>query len=397
MTKNQSVENLPYSKEDPSFYGGDELHRFKQEKVQKLLETKGMNAFLFLRSEVVRYITDFFVKGYRPFFELEYFVLVPKGKQPALGYSSGSDNYRIQLRSPIEDFRKLPGLGNWYKIIAEMLRDYGLTQGRIGIDILPCFMADQLKKEFPKIEFIDANHLWTDLTVFKHPKEIEYIKVSLEITEIGIQTGMAAVKPGVRELDVATEAEYAMKKAGTEFNPTISQIASGINASIFERIATEKRIRYGDAVIIDLTSSYRGYTGDGGRTVFAGGKVSPIQKKIYQVCYQSLQAAIAAVKPGAKCLDPDTAARQVIEEAGFGKYEHKFATGHQLGYGLHGDPSINRGVEFVIQPNMVIALEPRITMFDRPEVGGVHMENVVLVTETGNEVLTRLPFEECLL
>jgi Xaa-Pro aminopeptidase len=231
--------------------------------------------------------------------------------------------------------------------MGEMLKDYGLTQGRIGIDILPCFMSDQLKAEFPKVEFVDANHLWTELTVIKHPVEIEYIKHSLEITEIGMMAAMECAKPGVREIDVATEAEYAMKKAGTEFNPTISQIASGINASIFERIATEKRIRYGDSVIIDLTSSFRGYTGDGGRTVFAGGKVSPEQKKIYQIDYRALKEAIAAVKPGAKCSDPDTAARRVIEEAGYGKYEHKFATGHQLGIG-HGDPSINRGVEFVI-------------------------------------------------
>jgi Xaa-Pro aminopeptidase len=397
MKKKQEVEILPYPREEPSFYGGDELHKAKQEKVQNLIDTWGLDALLFLRSEVVRYITDFFIKGYRPFFELEYFVLIPKNREPAVGYSSGSDNYRLQLRSSIEDFRKLPGLESWHKVIAEMLQDYGLTQRRIGIDILPYFIGDQLKEEFPKIELVDANHLWTELTTFKHPKEIEYIKRSLEITEIGLQVAMAEAKPGAREVDVATEAEYAMKKAGSEFNPTLIQVASGINASIFERIATEKRIRYGEAVIIDLTSSYRGYTGDGGRTVFAGGRVTPEQEKIYQVCHRSLQESISAVKPGAKCFEPDAVARRVIEEAGYGKYEHKFATGHQLGWALHGAPSINREVEFVIQPNMIIALEPRITMFDRPEVGGVHLEDVVLVTDNGNELLTKLAFEEHLL
>lgn len=397
MKKKQDIEILPYDREEPSFYGGDELHKVKQEKVQGLMEKSGLDGLLFLRSEVVRYITDFFIKGYRPFFELEYFVLVPKDKEPAIGFSSGSDNYRLQLRSLTEDFRKLPGLDSWHKVIAEMFQDYGLTQGRIGIDILPYPMAEQLKAEFPKIEFVDANHLWSELTIFKHPKEIEYIKRSLEITEIGMLVGMAEAKPGVREVDVAAEADYAMKKAGSEFNPAMIQVASGINASIFERIATEKRIRYGEAVIIDLTSSYRGYTGDGGRTIFAGGKVTPEQKRIYQVCHQSLHEAFKAVKPGAKCHEPDTVARKVIEDAGYGKYEHKFSTGHQLGWALHGSPSINRGVEFVIQPNMVIALEPRVHMFDRPEVGGAHLENVALVTEDGNEILTKLPFEEHLL
>jgi len=396
-TMSQPSETLTFPREEPSFYCGDELHKAKQEKVQKLIRQWELDALLFMRSEVVRYITDFFIKGYRPFFEVEYFVLVPQGREPAVGYSSGSDNYRLQLRSDIEDFRKLPGLENWHKVIEEMLADYGLTKGRIGIDLLPCFVSDQLKAKFPGLEFVDANHLWTELTVVKHPKEIEYIRASLEITEIGIQVAMAESKPGAREIDVATEADYAMKKAGSEFNPTLTQIASGINAAIFERIATEKRIRYGDAVIIDITSSYRGYTGDGGRTVFAGGKVSAEQKKIYQICYRSLQEAIAAVKPGAKCSDPDTTARRVIGDAGYGRYEHKFATGHQLGWGLHGSPGINRGVEYVMQPNMIMCLEPRITMFDRPEVGGVHMENAVLVTEGGCEVLTKLPFEDHLL
>lgn len=397
MAKIKSEEVLPYPKEKPSYYCGDELHIAKQQKLQNLIEKWGLDAVLFLRSEVVRYITDFYVKGFRPFFELEYFVVVPKSKNPIVGHTSGSDNYRIQLRSFLEDHRKLPGLANWHKVIVEVFKDYGIESGRIGTDILPFHVQEKIKSELPKLEFVDANHLWTELTVIKHPVEIEYIKHSLEITEIGLLVAMTESKPGVREVDVATEAEYAMKKAGSEFNPTISQIASGINASIFERISTEKRIRYGEAVIIDLTSSYRGYTGDGGRTVFAGGKVSPEQKKIYKICYQSLQEAIAAIKPGAKCLDSDSAARRVIEEGGYGKYEHKFATGHQLGYGLHGEPYITRGEEFVIQPNMIVALEPRITMFDNPEIGGIHLENVVLVTAKGNEVLTRLPFEDHLL
>jgi Xaa-Pro aminopeptidase len=201
----------------------------------------------------------------------------------------------------------------------------------------------------------------------------------------------------VSETDVAIEAEYAMRKVGSEFHAFIPVILSGINASIWERIATEKIIRYGESVIIDLGASYRCYTGDGGRTVFAGGKVSSEQKKIYQTCYRALQEAVTAVKPGAQCSEPDAAARKAIEEAGYGKYEHKFATGHQIGVGQHCVPHINRGEEFLLQPNMVIALEPRVTMWDRPEVGGVEIEDIVLVTEEGREVLTNCPYEEHLL
>ena len=159
MTQNKSAGELPYEKENPSFYCGDELHEAKQEKIHKFMEQAGFDALLFVRSEVVRYITDFFIKGYRPFFELEYFVIVPKNGSPIVGHTSGSDNYRIQLRSFIEDHRKLPGLSNWHKEIIKIFKDYGITSGRVGTDILPFHVYEKVKAELPNLEFVDANEL----------------------------------------------------------------------------------------------------------------------------------------------------------------------------------------------------------------------------------------------
>src|SRR5687768_3983244 len=93
-------------KQSPIFYPGDELHRVKQAKVQRALEDAGLDAFLFFKAEAVRYITDFYVKGFRPFMEPEYVVLVVRGKPPAVGYISGSDDLRIKYRSDIADARK---------------------------------------------------------------------------------------------------------------------------------------------------------------------------------------------------------------------------------------------------------------------------------------------------
>ena len=115
------------------------------------------------------------------------------------------------------------------------------------------------------------------------------------------------------------------------------------------------------------------------------------------VDYLAINEAIKAVKPGVTCGQIDSVARQVIRENGYEKYEHKFQTGHQLGYGLHGAPAINRNVEYVLKPGMVMCIEPRVTIFDKPEVGGVHLEETVLVTENGHERLSKLPFDESLL
>lgn len=383
-------------KENPSYYAGDELHTAKQAKIQKAIEDNKLEGLLLVKAEAVRYATDFYVKGYRPFIEPEYLAVIPKGKKPVVGYTSGSDTYRIEIRSDIEDHRKLPGVNKWASEIIKMFKDYGMTSGRIGTEFLPFNLYNEIIKELPNIEFVDISDIWVDLTVVKHPVEIALLKRAVEITEAGFYAAFEAVKPGVREFEVAAWAEYNMRKHGSEMTPFITNVASGINCAIFERISTDKVIREGEMVILDMGCVWRGYTGDLGRTVCAG-KPTKEQKEIYRVNHLSLQEAIKAVKPGVTCGYIDEVARRVIRESGFEKYEHKFATGHQLGYGLHGSPNINRNVDYVLRPGMVMALEPRVTVYDNPEIGGSHLEDNVLVTETGYEKLSKLGYDENLL
>lgn len=384
-------------KEAPSYYGGDVLHQAKREKIQAAMEANGLDAILLLKAEAVRYATDFYVKGYRPFFEPEYLAVIPKGGEAIVGHTSGSDNYRIQIRSDIQDHRKLPGISRWHEEIIKIFRDYHITSGRIGVDLLPFSIYLKLKEEFPAMEFVDIEKIWVDLTAVKHPEEIRLLRRAVEIAEIGCEAALDICKPGMKEYEVAAYAEYKMRELGSEMTPFVTNIASGVNASIFERISTEKVIEKDEMVIIDLGSVYRGYTGDVGRSMCTG-KPTDLQKQMYKVNYLALQEALGTVKPGNTCGDVDAAARRVIREMGFEKYEHKFATGHQLGYGLHGSPSINKGVDYVLRPGMVMAVEPRVTMFDRPEVGGTHMEQNILVTEDGYELLSKnLRFDKELL
>lgn len=380
-------------KENPSYYVGDELHRAKQDKIQKAISREKLDGLLLLKAEAVRYATDFYVKGYRPFLEPEYLCVIPKGKKPIVGHTSGSDNYRIQIRSDIEDHRKLPSVNKWPEVIIQIFKDYNLTNGIIGTDFLPFYLYQDIKKQLLNIEFVNISEIWTELTAHKHPVEIEMIRRSTQIAEVGILAAIEAIKPGVREYEVAAWAEYNMRKQGSEMTPFISDIASGVNSAIFERISTEKVIRYGEMVIIDLGCVYRGYSGDLGRTVCVG-KPNKIQKEIYKVDYLALNETINAIKPGVKCGEIDSVARKVIRDNGYEKYEHKFQTGHQLGYGLHGSPAINKNVDYVLKPGMVICIEPRITIFDKPEIGGVHLEETILVTENGHEVLSKLPFDD---
>jgi Xaa-Pro aminopeptidase len=383
--------------ENPSFYAGNELHKVKRDKVRKVIEKYDMDALLLIKSEAVRYVTDFYVKGYRPFFEPEYFAVIPKGKEPVVGYASGSDTYRIQVKSDVRDYRKIPGqINKWVDELVKIFKEYGLTNGIVGVDFLPFNVQQAISKELPKIEFRDISNIWIELTAVKHPLEIELIERALELTEIGFHAAFKSVRPGVREYEVAADIEYHMRKNGNEMSPFITTVSSGYNSAIYERVATEKMIRDGEMVILDIGCVRKGYTGDLGRTVCTG-KPTKEQKAIYRVNYDALQEAIKAVKPGVTCGDIDAAARKAIRDAGYEKYEHKCGTGHQLGYGLHGSPHINPNNPYVLEPGMVIALEPRVTMFDRPEIGGCHLEEVVLVTEDGNRLLSKLRFDHELL
>lgn len=380
---------------EPLFYPGDDLHERKLGKVQGLLDDRDLEALLVFRDETIRYVTDFYTKGFGPFMEFEYLGVVPRGEDPVLGYLSGSDRYRSLLQDVVSDVRRLPPFEEWGAAVAEIFDDYGI-EGRVGTDILPFFLRDDIAERCPDVEFVPANDIWGDLTVVKSDDELELIEEATAIAELGMQACIDAVEPGVTEIELSAAAENAMRAEGSEFNPFICDIVSGRNTSVFSRVPSNKRVRNGELVVMDLGAVHRGYTGEFARTVVCG-EPSEAQREIYQVVHESLQACLDAIKPGAIAHDVDAAAREVIRDAGYGRYEHTRCTGHQLGYGLHGEPLIDEGVEAELVPGMVVNVEPRIAMYDRPDVGAVQLEETVILTEDGTELLTRTAFDDALL
>jgi Xaa-Pro aminopeptidase len=226
--------------------------------------------------------------------------------------------------------------------------------------------------------------------------EVALIREAIRVADLGVEAATAAIRPGVSEHRVAAEAVSAMRRNGSEFEPFIPLVASGYNTSMFERVATEKIIQSGEMVILDIGAVVKGYTGDLGRTIICGDPTAE-QKAIYRATHLALQEAKKVIKPGVTCHAIDARARAVIEDAGFGQYLYSGNTGHQLGYGLHGEPMVDKNIEFELTENMVICLEPRIVLNDRPDVGGAHLEDVVLVTADGHEQLNHTPYDARLL
>jgi Xaa-Pro aminopeptidase len=215
------------------------------------------------------------------------------------------------------------------------------------------------------------------------------MRQALEIAEVGINAGRQAIGEGVKESEIAGEIARSLFAAGCDALLSHPQIST----DPLRRMATDRRIRNGDLVLIDLNIGYNGYVGDVART-YSVGTPTAEQKRTFKVQLECLQRAMSLIKPGAPVTDIHNGVREVVETAGLEESWHHYITGHGLGtcVGPNEQPTIasTPGPTKELKAGMVIALEPG---FFRTGVGPVRNEDVVLVTETGYEQLTRLSYD----
>ena len=199
-----------------------------------------------------------------------------------------------------------------------------------------------------------------------------------------MQESLKSLREGIKEVEISAYAKYIMEKEGAEGTSFQPFVMSGENAWLPQRFSSEKKIKKGELVIFDIGAIYRGYCSDLTRT-FSLGNLSEEQKEIFNVAYLAQREAIKAVKPGIKASDIDKIARDIITERGYGKY-FPHITGHGLGISVHEKPIIDVKVNTKLEPNMVITIEPGIYL---EGVGAARVEDMVLVTKEGHEILTK--------
>jgi Xaa-Pro aminopeptidase len=235
-------------------------------------------------------------------------------------------------------------------------------------------------------QFVDVRELTSKLRTVKSEHEIAVLKKAADIASRAMEKIQEAVRPGVSEAELSGWAEYLMNEAcaeGSSFEPFFM---SGENAWLPQRVSSQKTLREGEMALFDMGAIYEGYCSDTTRT-FAVGKVTPKQRELFQVAREAQQAAIEAVRPGELASKVDAAARTVIERAGYGDF-FPHLTGHGVGLSIHEAPIIDEGEGMVLQKGMVVTVEPGIYL---PGVGGARIEDMVVVTDSGCEVLTSAP------
>lgn len=255
-------------------------------------------------------------------------------------------------------------------------------------DQLSVSRFELLQQHFEADQYADTGDMLRELRVRKSPEEVNAMKNAAALVEKVLAEGLKHVKPGVREIELVAELEYLMKKLGADGPSFDTMVLTGSNTALPHGVPGARQVQEGDLLMFDLGVYAGGYASDITRT-FAVGEISPEATTIYNTVLAANVAGISAVKPGVTYGSIDLAARAVIEQAGYGEaFLHRL--GHGLGMDVHEYPSIHGRNTDVIQPGAVFTIEPGIYV---PGVGGVRIEDDVLVTNSGVEVLTSFPKE----
>lgn len=246
----------------------------------------------------------------------------------------------------------------------------------------------QLQKSFDQLRFVATEHFVEKIAIPKSPAEIDSLRRAGAMACAVWDEVLPCIRRGVKEADIAAEIIYRSRKLGSETEPFDPIVASGPRAALPHGRSTDRRLQAGDFVVIDYGCTVDGYASDVTRTVAVGEPPARLRQAYFAV-KETCQLACEAARPGMEGIQLDEIARKYLASCGF-KDEFNHSLGHGLGLDVHSLPRLGPESKDVITENAVITIEPGVYF---PNLGGVRIEDDVLVTAAGNEVLTPMSRE----
>jgi Xaa-Pro dipeptidase len=252
---------------------------------------------------------------------------------------------------------------------------------RLGYDSLPLKTYLQLTRSIPAMETVAAELIVKQRRT-KDKEEIAYIRKACEHADEAMDAALEAIRPGIREYEVAAQAEYTMRMLGSEGPAFETLVASGPRSSYPHGVSTDRKINDGDLVTVDLGSIWKGYCSDITRTIVAGTS-SPKDQRLIKIVQSIHDRILEMFQPGFLASKIDAEARRMLS----GEYRQYFihGLGHGVGLEIHEAPSLSQSSVDVLAVGNVVTDEPGIYLADY---GGVRIEDTVLITENGSEKLT---------
>jgi Xaa-Pro aminopeptidase len=242
----------------------------------------------------------------------------------------------------------------------------------------------RLKESLPEVSFLSLPLGFEFLRAVKDEAEIDRIREAARIAGEALAGLREMIRPGVREDEIALELEYRMRRGGAEQVSFETIVAAGANSALPHATPGRRAIADGDCVMIDYGAVCGGYHSDETCT-FVVGRASERQREVYRLVLEAHDRAIGAIREGVSCGEIDRIARSHLDAAGLGgSFSH--GAGHGVGLDVHEAPRLAAGREETLRAGMVVTVEPGVYL---PGVWGIRIEDTVLVTEKGCEILTR--------
>lgn len=354
----------------------------KLERLQHELQVAGVDCLALIPGANMKYMTgiDFHLME-RPvlclfFPEREPMFTLPDFEQSRL---AGLDVDSITYT----DGKQLPG-----EVLQSALARLDDLPTSVAVEFLNMrvFEYQLLLSGLDKTDVHNADLIMSKLRERKTEAETSAMRQAVAISETALMEVLSTVEPGITEQQLANQLKSAMTRHGGEHLPFEPLVLSGERSAMPHGETSNRTLETGDLILIDYGTSKNGYISDITRVFYLGEPSNEQIKGIHQTVQAANEAGRAAIKPGIPCEEVDRVTRAVIEQAGYGEYFiHR--TGHGIGMEAHEEPYIVEGNTKLLQPGMTFTIEPGIYI---PGIGGIRIEDNMLVTETGSETLTSL-------
>lgn len=339
-------------------------------KVNEYLKENQLDAILVSKPENCRYISGFSGSAG---------VLFVSSKRACL---LTDFRYVEQAQAQAPEFEIIRFTGTPFEALTQLYLDNECRHIGFEGDHLTWDMHRRIIKCFSDAQLVSVS--LDSLRTIKTDEEISLIQKAVEIADKAFSEVLGYIRPGLKESDVAAELEYAMRRLGSERPAFATIVASGSRGALPHGLASSKLIERGELVTMDFGAVYQGYHSDITRTV-AIGSISQKHKDVYNLVLRAQLAGIEAVSSGKDCSAVDETARSIIREAGFGDcFGH--GLGHCVGLAIHEEPRLSPSAAgSTLAAGMAVTVEPGIYI---PGWGGVRIEDLVVVTSSGRNILT---------
>lgn len=363
------------------------MSQSRLDKLNASLRTSDLDAVILNPGPTLTYLTGMHFH----LMERPVVLFFAKDQEPVLVLPELELQKTVSLPYKLQVFTYPEDPSAWDDAFRKAAQTLGLDGKRIGVEPRQLRLMEfgHVKNGAPEADYPDASEVLSSLRLKKDQTEIETMRKAVKIAQSALEATIPSIKIGMTERELSSELVVQLLRHGSEPEMPFSPIVSGgPNSANPHASPTERKLQAGDLLVIDWGATYEGYISDLTRT-FAVGEVDEEYRKIHKIVQEANAAGRAAGKPGARCADVDIAARNVIEKAGYGKF-FRHRTGHGIGMEAHEEPYMRGDNEQILEPGMAYTVEPGIYLIGK---NGVRIEDNVIITDTGADVLSDMPRE----